>query len=253
MQNLIQEGKIVAVTAPYALDSGDGCLVGSLFGVATADSLISATVEIQTEGVFTLPKTSALAISPGDVLYWDDVNKELNKTASGTPVAIAMATAGNPSATVECRLNGGYAPPLDATVLRYATVTFTNANIKNLRATPIALVAAPGAGKWIELISGWLALDYGSNVLTESADNMAVKYVDGSGAACSQTIEATNFIDAAADTMTNVLPKIDTIVASANIVNKAIVLHNTGDGEYGGNAGNDTTMKAYICYRVHTA
>ncbi len=253
MQNYTQEGRIVTVTAPYALSSGDGCLVGSLFGVATADALINTSVEIQTEGVFTLPKTSALAISPGDVLYWDDVAKELNKTASGVPVAVAMATAGNPSATVSCRLNGGYCPPLDATVLRYATVTLTNSNIKNLRATPITLVAAPGAGKWVEFISGWLALDYGSNALTESSDNLAVKYVDGSGAAASQTIEATNFIDATADTHTNILPKIDTIVASANLINKALVLHNTGDGEYGGNAANDTVAKAYVCYRVHTA
>lgn len=243
----------IAVTAPYALSAGDGCLVGSLFGVAVADALIGATTQILTEGVFTLPKTSALAISPGDVLYWDDVAKELNKTASGVPVAIAMATAGNPSATVSCRLNGGYAPPTDATQFRYATGTLTNSNIKNLRATPKELVAAPGAGKWVELISAWLFLDYGSNALTETADNMAVKYVDGSGAAASQTIEATNFIDATADTFTNVLPKIDTIVASANLVNKALVLHNTGDSEYGGNAANDTTMKAYVCYRVHTA
>ena len=253
MQNYIQHGENIEVTAPYALSAGDGCLVGSIFGVAAYDALINTTVTISTEGVYTLPKTSALAISPGDVLYWDDTNKELNKTSSGVPVGLAMATAANPSATVQVRLNGGYCPPIDATVLRYATVNLTNANIKNLRATPIELVAAPGAGKWIELISGWLSLDYGSNALTESADNMAVKYVDGSGAAASQTIEATNFIDATADTMTNILPKIDTSVASANIVNKALVLHNTGDGEYGGNAANDTTVKAYVCYRVHTA
>lgn len=243
----------IAVTAPYALSAGDGCLVGSIFGVAVTDALIGATVQILTEGVFTLKKTSALAISPGDVLYWDDVAKELNKTASGVPVAVALATAANPSATVSCRLNGGYCPPLDATVLRYATVTLTNSQIKNLRATPITLVAAPGAGKWVEFISGWLALDYGSNALTESADNMAVKYIDGSGAVASQTIEATNFIDATADTHTNILPKIDVIAASANVVNKALVLHNIGDGEFGGNAANDTTMKAYVCYRVHTA
>lgn len=253
MQNYIQEGKILTVTAPYTVASGAGCLVGSIFGVASYGASSGATVEIQTEGVFTLPKTSALAISIGDVLYWDDVNKELNKTTSGIPVAVAVAAAGNPSATVQVRLNGGYEPPLDATAFRYTTVTLTNSNIKNLRATPITLVAAPGAGKWVELISGWLALDYGSNALTESADNMAVKYHDGSGTAASQTIEATNFIDATADTMTNILPKIDVIAASANVVNKALVLHQTGDGEYGGNAANDTTMKAYVCYRVHTA
>jgi predicted RecA/RadA family phage recombinase len=252
MQNYIQEGEIVAVTAPYALSAEDGCLVGSLFGVAVNDALINTTVQIQTEGVFTLAKTSALAISPGDVMYWDDVAKELNKTSSGVPVAIAVETANNPSATVVCRLNGGYCPPIDATVLRYASVSLTNANIKNLRATPITLVAAPGANKLVELVSAQLVLNYGSNVLTESADNMAIKYNNGSGAAVSQAIEATNFIDATANTVTNALPKIDVIAAKTDAVNKALVLHNTGDGEYGGNAANDTTMTVHVCYRVHT-
>lgn len=68
----------------------------------------------------------------------------------------------------------------------------------------------------------------------------------------SQAIEAGGFIDATADTMTNALPKIDAAAAKTACENKALVLHNTGDGEYGGNAGADTTMRVKIAYRVHT-
>lgn len=140
---------------------------------------------------------------------------------------------------------------LDPTLLKYATVTLTNAEIKALRATPKTLVAAQGANKVIEFVSAVIKLVAGTNVLTETADNMAVKYNDGSGAAISQTIESTGFIDQTANTVTNALPKIDTIAALSAAANKAIVLHNTGDGEFGGNAANDATMVVKVAYRVH--
>lgn len=141
---------------------------------------------------------------------------------------------------------------LEGTSIKYAAVALTNANIKALRATPITLVAAPGVGKVLEFVSVVLFLDYGTNVLTESDDNLAVKYVDGSGAAASETIEMTGFIDAAADTMTVGIAKNDVIVAKTGCTNCALVLHNTGSGEFGGNAGNDTLLRAKVAYRVHT-
>jgi len=252
MTNKVRSGNVVPVTAPYALSSGDGCLVGSLFGVAIADYAISTAAEIDTVGEFTLPKTSALAISAGDVLYWDDTEKELNKTSTGVAVAVATAAAANPSSTVQCRLTSGYSGAVGETVFRQATFTISNAEIKALRAAPKTLVAAPGAGKILEFISALLYLDYGTNVLTESSDNLAIRYTDGSGAIVSQAIESGGFIDASADTITNALPKIDAIVAASAGINKALVLHNTGDGEIAGNAGADTVIRGIINYRVHT-
>lgn len=140
---------------------------------------------------------------------------------------------------------------LDATAIKYSTINLTNANIKALRATPITLVAAQGANKVIEFVSAQLRLDYGSNVFTETADNLAVRYENGAGALASQAIECTGFIDQAADTITNALPKIDAIVAQASMANKAIVLHNTGDGEFAGNAAADSLMVVKVSYRVH--
>lgn len=37
MKNFVMEGKTLTLTAPYALTSGQGLLVGSLFGVASGD------------------------------------------------------------------------------------------------------------------------------------------------------------------------------------------------------------------------
>ncbi len=160
---------------------------------------------------------------------------------TGKPLVITDAS-GNTVFDVE---RGGFG------ALRYAEVTLTNAQIKALRATPVTLVAAPGAGRILEFIAAVFLLDYGSNALTETADNLQVKYNNGSGAAASETIEMTGFIDQTADTMTTARAKVDVIVAKSGCENQALVLHNTGDGEFGGNAGNDTTMRVKVAYRVH--
>ena len=139
---------------------------------------------------------------------------------------------------------------LSENTIRYAEGSITNAEMLALRATPKTLVAAPGAGKVLEFQSVVLLFDY-TAAYTETADNMAVKYENGSGAAASQTIEATGFVDATADTMTIGLAKNDQIVAKSGCENKALVLHNTGDGEYGGgNAANAIRYK--VTYRIHT-
>ena len=81
MKNFVQEGDVVTVTAPYAVTSGGGVLVGAnLFGVATSDIGNGAAGEIAVEGVFDLVKTFALVITIGDRLFWDNINKVVNKT-----------------------------------------------------------------------------------------------------------------------------------------------------------------------------
>lgn len=135
-------------------------------------------------------------------------------------------------------------------LIRYTTGSITNAEMLALRATPKELVAAPGAGKVLELLSIVLLFDY-TGAYTETADNMAVKYENGSGVAASETIEATGFVDATADTLTIGVAKNDVIVAKSGCENKALVLHNTGGDEYGGgNAANSIRFK--VAYRVHT-
>lgn len=134
--------------------------------------------------------------------------------------------------------------------IRYAAVSLTNAEMLALRAAPKELVAAPGAGKVIEFVSAALLFDY-TGAYTETGDNMAVKYENGSGVQASDDIEATGFVDATADTMTFARKKIDSIVAKTGCENKALVLHNIGDGEFGaGNASNAVRVK--VAYRLHT-
>ncbi|OYX11247.1 MAG: hypothetical protein B7Z15_12180 [Rhizobiales bacterium 32-66-8] len=107
MRNFVQPGNTVTVAAPYALASGAGALVGTLFGVASGAADNGAEVELVTEGVFELPKLSAQAWTVGAVIYWDNTNKWCTTVAS-TNVAIgkSLAVAANPSATGIVRLSG---------------------------------------------------------------------------------------------------------------------------------------------------
>jgi predicted RecA/RadA family phage recombinase len=76
-----------------------------LFGVATSAVTASTAGEFITEGVVEIAKTSALAISVGDRLFWDSTNSVVNKTSTAQVcVGIAVAAAGNPSSTVLMKL-----------------------------------------------------------------------------------------------------------------------------------------------------
>jgi predicted RecA/RadA family phage recombinase len=105
MKNFIQPGRIVSVPAPATVKSGDGVLVGSLFGVAEYDAASGDPVEIICEGVFTLPKTSAQAWTVGAKIYWDGSKcTTADGSGSNTLIGHALAVAANPSAAGVVRL-----------------------------------------------------------------------------------------------------------------------------------------------------
>jgi predicted RecA/RadA family phage recombinase len=111
MKNFVQKGDVLTLAPGAAVASGVGYLFGSaLFGVATNDVANGASGEFITQGVVEIAKTSALAISVGDRLYWDPAAKVVNKTsAAQQQVGVAVAVAGNPSATVLMKLGAALA------------------------------------------------------------------------------------------------------------------------------------------------
>lgn len=132
---------------------------------------------------------------------------------------------------------------------QYAEVSIAAAAVATLRATPVTLVSAPGSGKVNQLLSAEILLDYTAPGFTETTDNLAIRYTDGSGTLISQAIECTGFIDQTADTLTTVSPKIDAISAKSASENKAIVLHNTGSDEFAGSGGSALRVK--VLYVTH--
>jgi predicted RecA/RadA family phage recombinase len=107
MKNFIMSSAMLTLIAPYALASGAGFQVGSIFAVASADAANGAEVVGATEGVFALAKTSAQAWTVGQKVYWDDVNKRCDTDGTvGMLIGTAHAAAANPSDIGEVILNG---------------------------------------------------------------------------------------------------------------------------------------------------
>ena len=109
MKNFIQPGGTLTLTAPYAVTSGQGALVGAIFGVAVKDVANGAAGEFVTEGVFSLAKAAGAAWTQGALLYWDNSNKNVTTTSSGnTKIGVATAPADSAATVGNVRLNGAW-------------------------------------------------------------------------------------------------------------------------------------------------
>jgi predicted RecA/RadA family phage recombinase len=112
MKTYVQPGHVVTLSAPYAVASGDGLLVGSLFGIATHDAASSAEVESQLTGVVDMAKAASQAWTVGAKVYWDNTAKVATITATGNVlIGAAMLAVGNTAGETigRVRLNGSVA------------------------------------------------------------------------------------------------------------------------------------------------
>lgn len=109
MKNFVQDGDTCTFTAPYAVTSGGGFQVGSLFAVAAFDAASGATVEADLEGVFDLTKVSTGGGSgavAGTKMYWDNGAKAVTKTATSNMLIGALVKdAADTDTTWRVRLN----------------------------------------------------------------------------------------------------------------------------------------------------
>lgn len=100
MRNFTQPGDVLSLTAPYALTTGQGAQVGSIFGVAVAAAAISTAVELATRGTFTLTKQTGAAWTAGQPLYWDNAGRQVTGTVgSNKLIGYAAAAAASGDAT----------------------------------------------------------------------------------------------------------------------------------------------------------
>jgi predicted RecA/RadA family phage recombinase len=113
MKNLVQKGETLTLAAPYAVDSGEGVLIGQLFGVASGDAENGASVDIATVGVFDLAKTSAAVFTVGAPVYFDTATKtcrsgnddDSNSAGENDAlIGVAVAAAGAGASTVRVKL-----------------------------------------------------------------------------------------------------------------------------------------------------
>jgi hypothetical protein len=109
-KNFIAEADNRGVPAPFTVTTGQGVLVGALFGVVAVDALSSASAEVAVNGVFDITKEAPLVIAVGARVFWDNTNKRVTTTATGN-VAIghAVVAAASAETTARVRLSGSTA------------------------------------------------------------------------------------------------------------------------------------------------
>lgn len=113
MKNYIQPGNVIDIVAAAALTSGTAVVFGNSLAIPVTDAAIGDTIAAHIEGVFELPKLSALAYAAGASLRWDVSTAQFSNALAATGdlegCAIAIAAAANPSATVLVKLLPGNA------------------------------------------------------------------------------------------------------------------------------------------------
>lgn len=124
-------------------------------------------------------------------------------------------------------------------------VEITSAQILALNATPVELIAAPGAGNVLEFESAVVHKPAGTAYAGVAAgEDLAIKYTNGSGAQVNTSLETTGFLDqtTAQTRMTRAIVTEYTPVANAALVAQLLV------GEI---TTGDSPLYVTISYRVH--
>jgi len=167
------------------------------------------------------------------------LEKFLNGVKVGSGIGLAFTAKGVTATDDGSKTTFDLSP-----VINVVETTISAAAMKTARATPVELVAAPGAGYVLEFLGAVFIYDY-TAAFTESSDNAVVRYTDGSGAIASTTLETTGLLDATSDQL-RTLKAISTDLTP--VANSPLVFHNTGDGEWG---GTGSVVRIRVSYRVH--
>jgi len=128
------------------------------------------------------------------------------------------------------------------------SITITTAQILALFATPITVIAAPGAGKFITIdsVTAWYEYNAAAYAGIAAGEDWAFKYTNASGAELTGQIETTGFLDQTADGIRRVGGLASVITPVANAV---VVLHQLSAEIITG----DSPVHLHINYTVHSA
>ncbi|HUD30422.1 MAG TPA: DUF2190 family protein [Novosphingobium sp.] len=111
MKNYVQPGDNLTLPAPYDRKSGQGALIGAIFGIASNDVEAGDDGVFVVKGVFDHAKTASQAWTLGAKIYWDNTARVLTNVASGNTLvgaAVAAVAGGANDTTGRVRLNGSF-------------------------------------------------------------------------------------------------------------------------------------------------
>lgn len=80
MNNFKKPGDTVTLAAPYDVASGDGALVGAIFGVAASNYAEGERGEFRRTGQIAFTRATGTANTDGQKAYWDDAARKVTPT-----------------------------------------------------------------------------------------------------------------------------------------------------------------------------
>jgi hypothetical protein len=193
-------------------------------------------IEVNNADDFTFTANTFTALS-GSTIKTDTIAE----TTGAAGVTIDGVLVKDGGATLTATLLGDGQP-------QYKEVSITNAEMLDLADTPVTLIAAPGDGKVIEIEAVSFFFDYTAAYTVTANDDLDVCYTNESNVIL--TAEATNFVDATADTCLFATRVANYAPAKTVANNAAVVLANNSSDFGGGDAGN--AVKVKIRYRIWT-
>jgi predicted RecA/RadA family phage recombinase len=187
-------GSTIDYTPSSAVTAGDVVIVGDIVGVASGDIAANAKGSLDVEGVFDLPKTSAV-FAVGDNVYW---------SATGTPVT---GTAGSGAASLETGKFAGVAVEAAITGASYVLTKLKSSKSRMQVPTTVAATGSTQADA-AQLVEG--------HTLVSAAD--ATKGVKLPAAAAGKQVSIKNGANAVLKVWPATGDAINAIAANSNYV-----------------------------------
>lgn len=133
---------------------------------------------------------------------------------------------------------------MDDSLLHYTKVVIAAGAVATLHTTAVTLVPTPGAGKYIQMESAVLVHNY----LTAAYNDQNLLIGLNDATVTTVTVEATNFTNATASSITTAYGGMNLISTNANAVGKNLAIKAAGD--LGSTGKGDLVV--YITYRIIT-
>lgn len=137
--------------------------------------------------------------------------------------------------------------------LNYVTLTLTSSQVKALHGTPIQLIAAPGAGKVIAIVSNvWSKLTYGGTSVFTAGASQTIVLSYGTTQTIGTPMSNVGITGSATAYSNGTLAPAFSNVSAASLENIAVSLYNPVATEITGNAANNNTIGVGVVYYIIT-